>query len=143
MTNLKPFIVVVAAALLNEQNQVLYTQRPKGKPMAGLWEFPGGKIEPGETSEQALKRELYEELDIHVNTNDLTPLTFASQVYDEFIMLMPLYTCRKWTGLIFPKEEQRYEWVSISNLKKYPMPPADETLLDHIIQFLLYSRKNT
>lgn len=136
MTHVKPLVIVVAAAILNKKNEVLYTQRPAGKIMAGLWEFPGGKIEPGETAEKALKRELFEELDIHVDTEELIPLTFASQEYDNFIMVMPLYICRQWSGNITPKEGQNYEWVEIKNLKKHPMPPADEPLLDHIIRFL-------
>lgn len=136
MNKTKPLVIVVAAAILNEHNQVLYTQRPAGKLMAGLWEFPGGKIEPGETAEQALQRELQEEIDIQVDASDMIPLTFASQEYDTFIMLMPLYICRKWSGAIQPQENQQYEWVNIENLKDYPMPPADEPLLDPIIKFL-------
>lgn len=119
----KPLIVVSAVALLNDKKQILYSQRPKGKNMEGLWEFPGGKVEAGETAEKALKRELMEELSIHVDTKDLTPLTFASQEYENFIMVMPLFICSKWSGSIVPNEGQNYAWVSLEDLHKYPMPP--------------------
>lgn len=132
----KTLVVVSCAALVNSQNQVLYTQRPEGKAMAGLWEFPGGKLEPGETAEKALKRELFEEIGINVNVGDLIPLTFASQEYDGFIMVMPLYICHQWSGQVTPKENQNYAWVNVDHLKDYPMPPADEPLLDHIIRHL-------
>jgi 8-oxo-dGTP diphosphatase len=132
----KPLIPVSAAALINSQGQVLYTQRPKGKSMEGLWEFPGGKIEPGETAEKALQREMMEELSVHIEIEDLIPLTFASQEYDKFIMLMPLFICNKWTGEIHPNEGQEYDWVDIDNLYDYPMPEADLPLLKPIIQFL-------
>jgi 8-oxo-dGTP diphosphatase len=137
MNKCKPLIVVSAAALINEYNQVLYTQRPKGKNMEGLWEFPGGKVEAGETAEKALKRELKEELSIHVDLQDLLPLTFASQEYETFIMIMPLFICYKWTGPIVANEGQAYAWVYPENLRDYPMPPADEPLLDHILKFMV------
>ena len=133
---IKPLIVVSAIALLNDQNQILYAQRPKGKSMEGLWEFPGGKLEAGETAEKAVQRELMEELNLHVELVDLIPLTFASQEYDGFIMIMPLFICRKWSGTLHPNEAQAYAWVNLDDLKSYPMLPADEPLLDHILKFL-------
>lgn len=136
MDQYKPLIVVSAAALINEHDQILYAQRPKGKIMAGLWEFPGGKVEAGETAEKALKRELMEELSVQVDLQDLIPLTFASQEYDDFIMIMPLFICYKWIGPIVPNEGQNYAWVNPQNLRDYPMPPADEPLLDHILKFV-------
>jgi 8-oxo-dGTP diphosphatase len=132
----KPLIIVSAGALINSENQVLYTQRPKGKSMEGLWEFPGGKIESGETAEKALQRELMEELSIQVKTTDLIPLTFASQEYDDFIMIMPLFICCQWKGAIHPNENQMYAWVDLKDLYNYPMPPADKPLLDHILKFM-------
>ena len=132
----KPLIVVSAIALINDQNQVLYAQRPKGKNMEDLWEFPGGKLEPGETAEKAIQRELMEELSLHVELDDLIPLTFASQEYDDFIMIMPLFICKKWSGSIHPNEGQAYAWVNLEDLKSYPMPPADEPLLDNILNFM-------
>lgn len=132
----KPLIVVSTIALVNENNQVLYAQRPKGKALEGYWEFPGGKVEPGETAEKAIQRELMEELSLHVELSDLTPLTFASQEYDDFIMIMPLFICHKWSGDIHPNEGQSFAWVDLDNLRSYPMPPADEPLLDPILKFI-------
>lgn len=132
----KPLVVVSAIALVNSQNQVLYAQRPKGKPLEGFWEFPGGKLEPGETAEKALQRELLEELNIHVETIDLIPLTFASHEYDRFIMIMPLFVCNKWSGDIHPNEGQSFAWVDLDHLKSYPMPPADEPLLEPVFNFI-------
>lgn len=132
----KPLIVVAAIALINENKQVLYAQRPKGKAMEGLWEFPGGKLEPGETAEIALQRELLEELNIHVALTDLIPLTFASHEYDTFIMLMPLFICKKWSGTLHPNEGQAFAWVNLDDLHTYPMPPADEPLLEPIVKFI-------
>lgn len=132
----KPLIVVSAVVLVNVDKKILFAERPAGKDMAGMWEFPGGKLEPGETAEQALVRELKEELDIAVLEKDLTPLTFASIAYDKFIMVMPLFVCNKWKGDILPMEGQRYEWVEVKNLKTYPMPPADLPLIQHIEKFL-------
>jgi 8-oxo-dGTP diphosphatase len=139
----KPLIVVSAIALINDQNQVLYAQRPKGKNMEGLWEFPGGKLEPGETAETAIQRELMEELSLHVELDDLIPLTFASQKYDDFIMIMPLFICKKWSGSIHPNEGQSYSWVNLEDLKSYPMPPADAPLLDHILKFMKAALSST
>jgi 8-oxo-dGTP diphosphatase len=139
----KPLIVVSAIALINDQNQVLYAQRPKGKNMEGLWEFPGGKLEPGETAETAIQRELMEELSLHVELDDLIPLTFASQEYDDFIMIMPLFICKKWSGSIHPNEGQSYAWVNLEDLKSYPMPPADAPLLDHILKFMKAALSST
>jgi len=108
---------------------VLIAQRPQGKPMAGLWEFPGGKVEPGERPEQALIRELAEELDIDVSEACLAPLTFASHVYEDFYILMPLFVCRRWQGTVRPVEGQALKWVRPVRLADYPMPPADEPLI--------------
>lgn len=138
----KPLVVVAAIALLNENNQVLYAQRPKGKALEGFWEFPGGKLEPGETAEKALQRELIEELNLHVELTDLIPLTFASHEYDTFIMIMPLFFCHKWSGNIHPNEGQAYAWVDLDQLKSYPMPPADEPLLDPILKFIQSAIQN-
>jgi 8-oxo-dGTP diphosphatase len=122
-------ITVVACALIDAQTRVLLTQRPEGKAMAGLWEFPGGKIEDGETPEAALCRELFEELSITVLRADLEPLTFATHTYETFHLLMPLYLCRRWTGEVRPQENQAMAWVSRDKLRDYPMPPADEPLI--------------
>lgn len=132
----KPLLVVSAIALVNNLNQILYTQRPKGKSMEGFWEFPGGKIEPGETAEKAIQRELIEELSLKVELTDLVPLTFASQEYDDFIMIMPLFICKKWSGTLHPNEGQSYAWVKLDDLHSYPMPPADKPLLIHIVKFM-------
>ena len=122
-------VLVSAAALIDIDGRVLLTQRPEGKPMAGLWEFPGGKIEPGETPEAALIRELHEELGIETWNSCLAPLTFASHSYDDFHLLMPLFACRKWDGTPQPKEGQTLKWVRASALRDYPMPPADIPLI--------------
>ncbi len=123
-------LLVVAAALFDEEGKVLLAQRPEGKAMAGLWEFPGGKLEAGETPEQALVRELREELLIIVNPDDLTPITFASHSYDSFHLLMPLYELTKWTGTPVPIEGQNLAWVSADSLDMYPAPAADIPLFD-------------
>lgn len=120
---------VSAAALIDIDGRVLLTQRPEGKSMAGLWEFPGGKIEDGETPEQALIRELHEELGINTWSSCLAPLTFASHTYDDFHILMPLFACRKWEGIPHGKEGQNLKWVRPNQLKDYPMPPADEPIV--------------
>lgn len=125
----RPILLVAAAALVDRDNRVLITERPAGKPMAGLWEFPGGKVGPGETPEQALARELKEELSVEVCDTCLAPLTFASHTYDDFHLLMPLYICRKWEGEVVPREGQRVKWVRASRLAEYPMPPADRPLI--------------
>lgn len=122
-------LFVVAAALIDPDNHVLITRRPAGKPLAGLWEFPGGKVHEGETPEKALVRELREELGIEVCESCLAPFTFASHTYEHFHLLMPLFLCRKWDGDIVPREGQQMAWVRASRLGKYPMPPADIPLI--------------
>lgn len=124
-----PILLVVAAALIDPDNRVLIAQRPKGKSMAGLWEFPGGKIADGESPEAALVRELREELDIEVCETCLAPFTFASHAYEKFHLMMPLYLCRRWEGEISPREGQTIKWVRASKLTDYPMPPADIPLI--------------
>ena len=125
-----PRIVLVAAvALVDADGRVLLAQRPEGKAMAGLWEFPGGKVDPGETPEIALIRELAEELGIDVAASCLAPFTFASHTYPDFHLLMPLYVCRKWSGIPVPREGQRLRWVRAAQLGDYPMPPADKPLV--------------
>jgi 8-oxo-dGTP diphosphatase len=123
-----PVILVVAAALIDADGRVLLAERPAGKSMAGLWEFPGGKVEPGERPEAALIRELREELSIEVRPKCLAPFTFASHAYETFHLLMPLYLCRNWEGDVVPKEGQRIVWVRANRLSDYDMPPADEPL---------------
>lgn len=118
-------VLVSAVALIDRDGRILLTQRPEGKSMAGLWEFPGGKIEPGETPEMALIRELQEELGIDTWSSCLAPLTFASHSYADFHLLMPVFACRKWQGQASGKEGQRLKWVNASDLKNYDMPPAD------------------
>ena len=118
-------VLVSAVALIDKDGRVLIAQRPEGKSMAGLWEFPGGKIEPNETPEAALVRELTEELGIEPWNSCLAPLTFASHSYDDFHLVMPLFVCRKWTGIVQPKEGQTLKWVDAKALKDYPMPAAD------------------
>ncbi len=125
----KPVLLVVAAALVDRDNRVLIAERPQGRSMAGLWEFPGGKVAAGETPEQALVRELAEELGIEVCLECLAPFTFASHSYETFHLLMPLYLCRTWDGEITPREGQRIAWVRASRLAGYPMPPADIPLI--------------
>ena len=132
----RKLILVVACALVDADGRVLIAQRPEGKSMAGLWEFPGGKWEPGETLEAALIRELKEELDVCTETACLAPLTFASHAYEEFDLLMPLYVCRKWTGIPRALEHQDIRWVRPSDLRKYSMPPADEPLIAHLCDLL-------
>lgn len=129
-------LVVVACALVDPDNRILLAQRPEGKSMAGLWEFPGGKIEPGETPEQSLVRELNEELGITTQTTCLAPLSFASHAYEEFHLLMPLFICRKFEGIPMPKEGQILKWVRAKALRDYPMPAADEPLIP-VLQDLL------
>ena len=122
-------VLVSAVALVDADGRVLLAQRPGGKPMAGLWEFPGGKVDPGETPETALIRELAEELGIDVAASCLAPFTFASHSYADFHLLMPLYVCRKWSGVPVAREGQRFAWVRPARLGDYPMPPADEPLV--------------
>ncbi len=122
-------VLVAAVALIDRDGRILLAQRPEGKSMAGLWEFPGGKVEPGETPENALIRELHEELGIDTWASCLAPLTFASHGYDDFHLLMPLFACRKWDGIVQPREGQRLDWVRQAALRDYPMPPADLPLI--------------
>ena len=124
-----PITLVTAVALIDKDGRVLIAQRPDGKPMAGLWEFPGGKVEPGETPELALIRELQEELAIDVTAACLAPFTFASHSYETFHLLMPLYVCRRWSGQPQAQEGQNIEWVRAARLADYPMPPADVPLI--------------
>jgi 8-oxo-dGTP diphosphatase len=122
-------VLVSAVVLVDADGRVLLAQRPPGKSMAGLWEFPGGKVNPGETPEAALIRELTEELGIDVHASCLAPFTFASHSYPEFHLLMPLYVCRKWQGIVAAQEGQRLKWVRPHQLADYPMPPADKPLV--------------
>ena len=122
-------VLVSAVALIDRDGRVLLAQRPEGKSMAGLWEFPGGKVEGGETPEAALVRELHEELGIETWNSCLAPLTFASHTYDDFHLLMPLFACRKWNGIVQPKEGQTLKWVYPKDFPNYPMPPADIPLI--------------
>ena len=122
-------LLVSAVALIDVDGRVLLAQRPQGKSLAGLWEFPGGKVDPGETPEQALIRELQEELGIDTWASCLAPLTFASHTYDDFHLLMPLYACRKWQGTPQGREGQTLKWVRANDLIQYPMPPADIPLI--------------
>jgi 8-oxo-dGTP diphosphatase len=129
-------VLVAACALVDADGRVLIAQRPVGKSMAGLWEFPGGKVEPGERPEQTLIRELDEELGITVLEACLSPLTFASHAYPDFHLLMPLYVCRKWEGSVTAREGQKVAWVRPNRLRDYPMPPADEPLIAHLLGLL-------
>ncbi len=122
-------LLVSAVALIDPDGRVLLAQRPPGKSMAGLWEFPGGKVDPGETPEVALIRELQEELGINTWKSCLAPLTFASHTYDDFHLLMPLFACRKWDGQPIAQEGQVLKWVRPKEMKNYPMPPADVPLI--------------
>ena len=122
-------VLVSAVALIDAEGRVLLAQRPEGKSMAGLWEFPGGKVEPGETPEAALVRELKEELGIDTWSSCLAPLTFASHSYEDFHLLMPLFACRKWEGIVSAQEGQNLAWVRANRLRDYDMPPADVPLI--------------
>lgn len=124
-----PTVLVVAVALIDPDGRVLIAQRPEGKQLAGLWEFPGGKVEAGERPEQALIRELKEELGIDVNEACLAPFVFASHAYESFHLLMPLYLCRRWSGVVVSHEHAALAWVKPNKLSDYPMPPADEPLV--------------
>ena len=126
--NEMPMLLVAAAALVDIDGRVLVQQRPEGKTMAGLWEFPGGKVEPGERLEQSLVRELKEDLDVDVTEACLAPFTFASHVYDDFCLLMPLFVCRVWQGMPRPVEEQALKWIRPLRMVDLPMPPADRPL---------------
>jgi 8-oxo-dGTP diphosphatase len=131
-----PTVLVVAVALVDIDNRVLIAKRPEGKSMAGLWEFPGGKVDAGELPETALVRELKEELGIDITESCLAPLTFASHVYDDFHLLMPLYACRIWKGEVSPQEGQEIKWVRPVKLPEYPMPAADIPLIAMLRDFL-------
>jgi 8-oxo-dGTP diphosphatase len=130
-------VLVVAAALVDADNRVLLAQRPAGKSLAGLWEFPGGKIEAGERPEDALIRELGEELGIRVKAACLAPLTFASHAYRDFHLLMPLFVCRRWEGPVEPGEGQVLHWVKPTDLRRYTMPEADAPLIAPLLDLLL------
>lgn len=129
-------VLVAAVALVDADGRVLISQRPEGKSLAGLWEFPGGKVEDGERPEPALIRELKEELGIDVTEACLAPLTFASHSYTEFHLLMPLYICRRWHGTVTARESQALKWLRPARLRDYPMPPADIPLIPHLIDAL-------
>ena len=129
-------LLVVACALVDTDGRVLLSQRPEGKALAGLWEFPGGKVDPGETPEHALVRELEEELGIETKIACLAPLTFASHTYETFHLLMPLYVCRRFWGTPMPREGQKLKWVRPRDMRNYPMPPADEPLIAHLMDLL-------
>ena len=129
--------LVVACALIDGDKRVLLAQRPPGKSLAGLWEFPGGKVEPGERPEMTLIRELKEEIGITVSEPCLAPLTFASHAYETFHLLLPLYICRRWEGTVTAREGQKLAWVRANKLRDYPMPPADIPLIAHLQDLLL------
>ena len=129
-------LLVVACALVDPDGRVLLARRPEGRAMAGLWEFPGGKLDPGERPEAALIRELGEELGIETRASCLAPLAFASHAYEELHLLMPLYVCRRWWGTPRPREGQALRWVRPRAMRDYPMPPADEPLVAHLIDML-------
>lgn len=132
----KPLLVVVACALIDPDGRILLAQRPEGKNLAGLWEFPGGKLEEGETPEETLIRELREELGIETRSACLAPLTFASHAYEAFHLLMPLFVCRRYEGIARGREGQAIKWVRARDLRSYPMPPADEPLIPPLIELL-------
>lgn len=129
-------VLVAACALIDPDNRVLLAQRPEGKSMAGLWEFPGGKVEPGERPELTLIRELEEELAIAVKEDCLAPFAFASHGYETFHLLMPLYVCRRWEGIVTPREGQNLLWVRPNDMSRYPMPPADVPLVTQLRDLL-------
>jgi 8-oxo-dGTP diphosphatase len=131
-----PLVLVVAAALIDADGRVLLAERPAGKSMAGLWEFPGGKVEAGERPEASLIRELREELGITVKEECLAPFAFASHAYEKFHLLMPLYLCRRWEGIVQPQEGQRIVWVRPLDMANYPVPPADVPLVAQLRDFL-------
>jgi len=132
----KPVVLVAAVALIDADGRVLIAKRPEGKTLAGLWEFPGGKVAAGETPEAALIRELKEELGIDVTESCLAPFSFASHGYETFHLLMPLYVCRKWSGAPQPLEHPELKWVRPAKLADYPMPPADKPLIAMLRDFL-------
>ncbi|MET0168763.1 MAG: (deoxy)nucleoside triphosphate pyrophosphohydrolase [Aliihoeflea sp.] len=132
----KRLLLVAACALVDTDGRVLLSQRPPGKQLAGLWEFPGGKVEPGETPEETVVRELAEELGIETKTACLAPLTFASHAYEDFNLLMPLFVCRRFWGIPQAMEGQQLKWVRPTKMRDYPMPPADEPLIPFLIDLL-------
>lgn len=132
----KPILLVAACALIDADNRILLAQRPEGKTLAGLWEFPGGKVEKGETPEETLIRELEEELGVVTQVPCLAPLTFASHTYETFHLLMPLYICRRYEGIAHGREGQALKWVRSKALRDYPMPPADEPLIPFLQDLL-------
>lgn len=132
----RKLLLVAACALVDTDNRILLAQRPEGKSLAGLWEFPGGKVEPGETPEETLVRELEEELGIVTRVACLAPLTFASHTYETFHLLMPLYICRRYEGIPQGREGQAIKWVRTRSLRDYPMPPADEPLIPFLQDLL-------
>lgn len=136
MSDARKIMLVAACALIDTDRRVLIAQRPEGKPMAGLWEFPGGKVEQGETPEDTLIRELREELGIVTQVPCLAPLTFASHAYDDFHLLMPLYICRRYEGIARGLEGQAVKWVRTRDLRDYPMPAADEPLVPFLVDLL-------
>ena len=132
----KPLLLVAACALIDADNRILLARRPEGKTLAGLWEFPGGKVEAGEAPEECLVRELEEELGIVTKVACLAPLTFASHAYPQFHLLMPLYVCRRYEGIPTGREGQEIKWVRVRDLRDYPMPPADEPLIPILADLL-------
>jgi len=132
----RPLVLVAALALIDSDGRVLLTQRPAGKSMAGLWEFPGGKVEAGELPEQTVIREAHEELGIDIHASCLAPLTFASHSYETFHLLMPVYVCRVWQGTVRGREGQAMVWVRPNEMGRYPMPPADKPLIAHLRDLL-------
>ncbi|KQT54052.1 NTP pyrophosphohydrolase [Aureimonas sp. Leaf460] len=132
----KKMLLVAACALVDSDGRILLAERPAGKTLAGLWEFPGGKVEPGETPEETLIRELQEEIGVTTQAACLAPLTFASHAYEEFHLLMPLYVCRRFEGIAAPREGQRLKWVRPAALRDYPMPPADAPLIPFLVDLL-------
>ena len=136
VTGGKPLLLVAACALVDADGRVLMCQRPEGKSLAGLWEFPGGKLEPGETPEACLIRELREELEIEVAPACLAPFVFASHSYEAFHLLMPLYLCRRWEGTPHATEHPQIRWIRPARLSELPMPPADEPLVAYLRDFL-------
>ncbi len=129
-----PLLLVAAAALIDKDGRVLVAQRPQGRAMAGLWEFPGGKVKDGETPEFALCREIAEELGIEVRECCFTPIAFASHSYDNFHLLMPLYVCRMWKGIVTPQEGQQVKWMKVNELYSLPMPDADVPLIAQLME---------
>ncbi|HTV67269.1 MAG TPA: 8-oxo-dGTP diphosphatase MutT [Rhizobiaceae bacterium] len=136
MSEPRKLLLVAACALVDADGRVLITQRPEGKQLAGLWEFPGGKVEPGETPEETVVRELREEIGVETQIPCLAPLTFASHSYDGFHLLMPLYVCRRFAGEPEPIEVAAVKWVRPNRLRDYPMPPADAPLIPFLVDLL-------